>query len=201
MFNTSSLDLTTLSNDELKALIERAQALIAERNAASGRRMVKFDNIRVRTDGNSISVETPYHPEFIKQARGLNGKFSGGVWTFDVRDAERVHQTVANVYGAVGGVPVEVVDVEMELTSSNASGQQVFALGRQIASRSMRDSRVKLGDGVTVATGSFTSSGGSRNNPAIMGYRGEPVTVLVRDVPVTLAQAAVESDNKVYRIV
>lgn len=194
------------SNEELRDLIALAQSILAQRAAVDDtRRMVQFDGIRVcrNTTGDKIMALTPYHPDLVEEARALNGKWHAGdsAWLFDERDEARVYQMVCKVFGTDGKEPVEVCDVEMVLVGSQTADNSRFALGRQIVSRPSRDSRVKLGDGVTVVAGQFSSSGGSRNNPAIMSRREEPVTVLVRDVPVSLAQAAVALDPETYRIV
>jgi hypothetical protein len=207
---TSNLDLTIFSNDELRQLIEQAQAVLAEREASEAtpqpeRRMVKVEGIKVCLDktGKFAMAITPYHPDLVKEFRALNGKWQAGnaSWVFDARDIERVREMVTETFGTDGKEPVEVVDVAMVLVGSATNDKSRFALGREIVARVARDSRVKLGDGVTVISGSFTGSGGSRNNPAIMRYGEEPVTVLVRDVPMVLAQEAVESDSEIYRIV
>lgn len=212
MFENTTVDqlseiLRTRSNDELHAFIAVAQAIIAERKATeqTERRMVKIENIRVcrNTTGDKIMAITPYHPDLVKECRALNGKWQAGnsAWVFDVRDEDRVREMVAEVFGTDGKETVEVCDVEMTLFGGKTNDKSRFALGREIVARAARDSRVKLGDGVTIVSGSFTNSGGSRNNPAIMRYGEEPVVVLVRDVPVSLATAAVESDPETYCIV
>jgi hypothetical protein len=200
---TNVLDLTSFGSDELRQMIEQAQAILTEREAqAQGRRTVKIENIWVKPgrEGKFALVFSPYHPALVKSAQGLNGKWqsSNSLWRFDIRDEERVREIVRTVFGTDGSTPVEVCDVEMIITGNNGSGAQLFALGREIASRSERDARVKLGYGVTVVSGKFPGSAGSSKYPRLVG--SAPVVVLVRDVPAVLADVAAATEPDVYRI-
>lgn len=202
--STSNIGFANLNNDELRQLIEQAQAVLAEREAeAAGRRMVKFENIRVAhgTSGQTVLVFSPYHPDLVRDSRSLNGKWQSGnsSWKFDIRDEERVRGIVREVYGTDGSTEVEVVDVQMVIDDNNGGGKQLFALGREIASRPGRDARVRLGDRVTIVSGEFPPSAGSSKYPSLI--RNEPVTVLVRDVPAVLADVAAATDPDVYQIV
>lgn len=165
--------------------------------------MVKFDSIRVchSQSGQYALVFSPYHPDLVRESRSLNGKWQPGnqSWRFDIRDEESVRQIIREVYGTDGSAEVEVCDVQMVIDSNNGSDKQLFALGREIASRSGRDARVRLGDGVTILDGNFPPSAGSSKYPSLI--RNEPVTVLVRDVPAILADVAAATDPDVYQIV
>lgn len=196
------------SNEDLKDVIEFTQALLEQRKttpSSEDQRKVKFDNIRVVKDktGKFVMVVAPYHPDLVRECRALNGKWQPGntSWVFDGRDEDRVRQMVTDIFGTDGKEPVEVCDVEMTLIGSQTNDKNRFALGREIVARPARDSRVKLGDNVTIISGSFKPSCGSRNHPAVMRYGEEPVVILVRDVPKVLAQKAVTDDPDTYRIV
>lgn len=140
--------------------------------------------MKVTTVNGKTVVDSPYHPGFVGEAHRLNGKWDGnkGTWAFDARDEERVRAAMVKVYGTDGSGPVPVVDVRVTVTRS--SQNPYFAYGRLIASRYGRDDRVKLGEGVVIDEGGFSRSAGSRNHPSLTD--GNPVVLLVRDVPVTL---------------
>jgi len=198
--STGSFDLATLGNEQLQALIEQAQAILTHRqNVQVAGRTAEFSDIRIVARGNSIDVISPYHPDFVKLARQLNGKFGAGPWTFDARDEARIRDLLRSIYGTDGSGPIEVADVQAIITGTNGGDNVLFALGREIASRRERDARVRLGNGVTIVDGGFPGSCGSTKYPRLVS--SGPVIVLVRDVPLALAQAAVESDNGVYSIV
>lgn len=127
-----------------------------------------------------IAVYSPYHPTFIQKARKLNGKWKSPHWIFDARDEQRVRDVCIAVYGT-DGAPVETTTVQMRV--DNVRDDQLYAYGRCVLSRPARDSRVKLGDGVIILEGHFSSSCGSRNNPQI---GGDNVLLEIRDVPLIL---------------
>jgi hypothetical protein len=195
---TPAIDLTTLTTPELQQLVEQAQALIAQRAEQAGRKTRRFSEIRITHRNGSVDVDSPYHPDFVKAARRLNGKFGGGVWTFDGRDTERICEALIEVYGTDGSMPVEVVDIEVVITGNNGGDTSLFALGRQIAQRRGRDTRVQLGDGVVIVEGGFPASAGSAKYPRLVS--NGPVKVLVRDVPRILAEKAASEDPDTYRI-
>lgn len=139
--------------------------------------------IKIRNDGGKVSVHSPYHPDFVTAARKLNGKWNSPYWNFDSRDEQRVREACFKVYGTDGG-EVETVDIRMQVTRS--SDNPLFAYGRMIVERRGRDTRVNLGDGVVILDGDFPRSCGSTKYPSLTN--GEPVTVEVRDVPVSLVE-------------
>jgi len=156
-------------------------------------------NVKITTNGNKITLSSPYHPNLPKRAKDLGGKWNGDArtWQFDVRDGERVRQMCREIYGT-DGTPTQTATIRMRLEGSQP--QTIWQFGREIATRAGRDERVRLGDGVVLIEGEFAISGGSRQYPAIDNLR-RPVVLEVRDVPLEMARTAVEKDPDAYSIV
>lgn len=149
---------------------------------------IKTDYFRLKFENGIIQLFTEYNPDVVTAARKLNGKWLGyeKAWQFDERDTERVKEFLLDIFGTDGVSPVDLVDVKVfydKLPSKafqSNYGHSVFALGRQLAHRKYRDSKVQLGNNVTILDGYFNSSGGSVKNPRL---EGGGVVFLVRDVP------------------
>ncbi|KKK90721.1 hypothetical protein LCGC14_2720140, partial [marine sediment metagenome] len=73
----------------------------------------------------------------------------------------------------------------------------IFIAGRQVARATSRDSATVLGDGVIVLAGEI-HSGGSRKNWATVAESG--TVIEIRDVPESLARAAVADSDKYLEI-
>ena len=153
-----------------------------------------------KTKDDRIYAVTPYHPDFVKGAKQLNGRFGTlstptqkliKAWFFDPRDEERVRGICVQVYGT-DGTPTATttlrVDVSACCESVGVNGSLIVA-GRQVAFRPSRDSAIKLGDGVLLVSGGFPDSGGSAKYPELNPHKG--TIALVRDVPVVAAMSAV----------
>lgn len=144
-----------------------------------------------------IILTTDYNPEVVTEARKLNGAWDAysKTWNFDIRDLDRVKAFLLKIFGTDGETEAETVDVKVFLDKMPSKayvhtyGQSVFALGRQLAIRKFRDSKVNLGDNVTILEGGFPSYGGSQKNPRL--NHEDDTILLVRDVP----RKVVESDE------
>jgi len=138
------------------------------------------------TGEKRLHVFSDYNPDFVKEARKLNGRFLGGskAWSFDYRDKDRVLQVLRDIYGDDGTTKAPAVDVFVYLDKIGY-GQSLFMFGRQLLHTWGRDSRVNYGTGVTVTEGGV-SSGGSRKNPMLRAETG--TVLLVRDVPENLLE-------------
>lgn len=145
------------------------------------------------TDFGTISVHTPFNPDFVKGAKRLGGKWSGDTkaWLFDARDRGRVENLLATCYGYSAAASGEVATVRIVLNEDNAGGKEVYFAGRSICSRRYRDTPVKTADNVVIIDGEFPASAGSMRNPAVISG-GRTVTIEVRDVPVEALAAEKE---------
>jgi len=139
------------------------------------------------TTNNKLAVSSPFHPDFVEGARGLNGKWNGGQtqWEFDPRDEARVRKLMVKVYGTDGSDNPELADVTVVLDAHTKN--PFFAYGREVAVRKGRDSRVTLGYGVIVIDGKFPASCGSAKYPGLIS--NGTVTLEVRDVPACLVKS------------
>lgn len=134
-----------------------------------------------------ISVSAPYSADFVHQARRAGGRWNrdAKAWIFDARDRAAVEAALTDCYGwAPAGAPTG--DFHVTLTSSNASDKEVRLMGRTIARRWRRDSTVVIGEGVAVINGDFPGRAGSLSRPAILDMGDAPVTLVVRDLPVSV---------------
>lgn len=158
-------------------------------------------DIQIVRDGESVAVYTPYCRAFIDRARELGGRWdpSARAWRFDHRDETRVRGLVAEIFGDPDEPRVTVRINESGLIPA-ARVDSYFALGRCLFTRPSRDHAVTLGDGVVIVAGGFPARGGSSRYPEI-GYADDGTIVEVRDVPLSIARAAVERDPSAYSIV
>lgn len=160
--------------------------------------------VRIEEIGQKIRVHSPYHPQFPSAARALGGRWDaeGKTWVFDIRDIDRVRETLRGIYGTDGSAEGATVTLHVNVNVlqrlamfDSALNQQLrsgslFIAGREIARRPHRDAPVRLGEGVTIISGGFPATGGSVKHPEL-GPR-EGTVVEVRDVPVSAASAAVD---------
>ena len=153
-------------------------------------------NVYIKDD--KMYVVSDYSTEFVKEARRLNGKWSGGAWAFDAQDEEMVRDVLLRVYGEDGKTAVETVNVEVTIDDI-AGYDSIELFGRVLAKRFSRDSNVKLHDSVIVKEGGFPSSGGSVKNPALK--HSENTVLLVKNVPVVLAEEGVKNYPNSIKIV
>lgn len=165
---------------------------------------ITLTTVKARSGGELLKLVSPYHPDLVPEARRLNGRWDGDrkAWYFDPRDAEALRAVVARVYGIDPLAPPatdELVNVRVRLSGSAYYGASVFLLGRELASRPSRDSRVRLGQGVVVLEGEFPESGGSVKHPDLWSRHGSSGDVLleVRDVPRAVAEQALAGDPSV----
>ena len=143
-----------------------------------------MSDVSIAEEKGMLVVRVPYYPKFPPHARMLGGRWLAGqrVWTFDTRDRDRVIGLLSEIFGYGD---TEFVDVEFPIDSAAQSGvSSIWRFGRELVCRSNRDSQPVLGRGVTLLSGGFERSGGSRNNIRIAAVEG--TVLLVRDVPKSL---------------
>ena len=126
-----------------------------------------------------------------ERIKKLGGRWDAGskAWVFDPRDEVRVRELCAKIYGTDGSAPVELLTIrapaEVCDTKGGGAGLEAWLAGRQVARAFGRDSGAKLGEGVVLVSGGF-SSGGSVKNCKVTWKAG---TVFeIRDVPRALAE-------------
>lgn len=134
-----------------------------------------------------LSVTAPYDKRFVSAARRAGGRWNrdSRAWVFDTRSRAAVEAALARCYGwAPQGA--QTGDFRITLTSSNAGGREVRILGRRVARRWRRDDDVALGEGVAVIDGDFPGRAGSLSRPAVLDPGDGDVTLVVRDLPLSV---------------
>ena len=157
--------------------------------------------MRIWNNGKKICVVSPYNALFIDGARKLGGKYNTHIpengWTFDPRDEERVRDLCMDVYGS-DGEHEDLCTLRVEfIAEDNSHTSPLTVHGRKIASAFGRDSGAKLGDGVILISGHFSSSGSMKN----WYTTARPGTiVLVRDFPRKRALTLPSDATRVYSV-
>jgi hypothetical protein len=152
-----------------------------------------MSKLSITKTASEVHVQSPYNALFVKGARLLSGKFSGGVWTFDVRDEDRVRSLCGDVYGS-DGVISNTCTVRLEMPrGASATREAIDFYGFTLARAFGRDSGAKISEGIVVLEGGFYSSG-SVKNWATMAKDG--TVVLLREFPRHRAQRIVSGEEK-----
>lgn len=149
------------------------------------------------TDGSvKLKLVSPFVPGFSDKARALGGTWNPTrkAWYFDTRDAARVRALCLETFGvdplADPNEAPELVTVRFDFGPTNYNVRRSSALwlfGREIAQRPGRDNKVRLGNGVVILSGGFSSHGGSAKYPALDA--DETIVLEIRDVPAALVAA------------
>lgn len=140
--------------------------------------------VDITTTGNTITVTSPYHPDFSPAARNLGGRWNPATktWSFDTRDETAVRELCTDLFGTDGSTPAATVTVRLCLDRwMRLRTDSIYFAGRRVAHRASRDSRVQLGDGVILVQGGFPASGGSVKNVDLCPQ--ESTVLEIRDVP------------------
>lgn len=137
--------------------------------------------VEIEEVDGKLKVSSPYSPDLPKLARNLGGKWSGAAWVFDSRLKEDVAKVYRSVYGEWPGDEQDYVTVRATaLIDTYEDKGGIFLFGRCLARAYGRDSGARLGEGVILREGRFTS-GGSMKNWITKVLAGTVVEVM--DVP------------------
>lgn len=157
--------------------------------------------VSIKQIGNRLAVIAPYHPDFGSQAKSLGGRWDplDKKWMFDLRDEDRVSAMCKAVYGTDGKTPVgNLVTLRCICKEGHMQSKMgIYIAGRCVAYATGRDSGARLGEGVVLLAGKF-SSGGSDRNWTTWATAG--TIVEIRDVPVLEAATAIEEGNYYWSI-
>lgn len=115
---------------------------------------------KIEVADGRIMIRGPFSEENNVVWRSLAGKFSGGAWVLPDTDTARAK--IAELFGEKSD------DVTVVLPGSKVGGAQIVQIGGYVlASRRGRDCSVQLADGCSLASGQFSSGGGSMKNPRV----------------------------------
>jgi hypothetical protein len=146
--------------------------------------------VKVSRTSTQVFVESPYNSLFVAKAKKIGGKFSGGVWEFDIRDSDRAVALCKDVYGS-DGVTSDTCTIRVHFTGTYMSGTAPIEIGGfSLAKAFGRDSGAKLFPGIVVLEGGF-DSGGSVKNWSTVAPEG--TIALLRDFPRHRAEEYAES--------
>lgn len=120
--------------------------------------------ISISIDNDSITVVSPYSASNNVAFRELGGKFVDGAWRLPDNDSSRAR--LAELFGAKSD------EVDALVSADNLRGGVHQIGGYVLAERRERDWGVRLATGVSLASGGFPSSGGSRANPSVSAHSG-----------------------------
>ncbi len=143
--------------------------------------------VRIEKSSTKIFVESPYNSKFVAKARDLGGKWEAPRWVFDIRDEECVRALCLEIYGENGRFCEKVTLRAVFAPGVGKLGDSIYLGGRVIATAFGRDSGAKIGAGVVVLNGGF-SSGGSVKNWKTVTHSENGAIVLVRNVPIAIAE-------------
>ena len=143
--------------------------------------------------GDAVHVVSPYHPGFIDAAKkNLGGRWSDGVWQFDVRNEQAVRALVKHYFGYVDGCTLVSLRCDFGPDGDARRRGPIYRAGRVVACASGRDSGARLGQGVILERGIVTSSGSIQNWTTLV----IPNTVVViHDVPLPIAKKYADPDG------
>lgn len=153
--------------------------------------------VQIKSDGQNISVYSPYNPDFPRAAKQLGGKWdpAARAWTFDARDEQRVRDLCVEIYGTDGNTPTgDLITIRVTVKPDSrwyADKGGLFFAGRCVAYARGRDSGARLGDGVVVLEGGFKSGGSMKNWTTKCSDDG--AVFEIRDVPRAKAIEAKEA--------
>jgi len=129
---------------------------------------------------DSITVSSPYNPAFINGAKNLGGRWDpeDEVWVFTPPTKARAVDLVRATYG-LGPKTVRATVDAYEQWRNDLIGDNscLFFGGRTVLRRPTRDSRIILAEGVSIASGEFSKSGGSVRHPSLELGRGVMIEV------------------------
>jgi hypothetical protein len=143
-----------------------------------------MNEIKITVQGDKITTQTPYNPDFPARAKKLGGKWQASTksWMFDARDEGRVRELVSDIYGTDGDNTGELVDVRVTIKEDWSEWRQgLFLYGKNVARAYGRDSGATIGDGVSIESGQGFTSSGSMKNWRTKALEG--TVFILRDVP------------------
>ena len=146
-----------------------------------------MSEVQLVESNGKFYLKAPYNEDLPYEAKKLGGRWDPDrkAWRFDPRDRDRVSALAKSIYGTDGTDSPELVTVRLSL-SAYADDRTATIAGRIVVNRPGRDDELRLGDGVTIVSGSYHGGSGSVRYPVI---GKNDIVIEVRDVPRPLAEA------------
>lgn len=149
--------------------------------------------MKINLSDKTFSVDTPYNAMFVQEAKNLGGKWVDSQWQFDIRELQRVKDAMFCIYGA-DTEREDLCTMRVEwMEDTHAAQSAIMRHGRTIAKATGRDSGARLGEGILLLKGGFTSEGSVKNwtTKANAG-----TVVLIRDFPRQAMEAYLQADKE-----
>jgi hypothetical protein len=115
----------------------------------------------INVNDGKIIITGPYSEDNNKVWKELGGKFAGGNWVLPDNDTARAR--IVELFGAKS----DEVDALVPYDKIPTKGSICQIGGYVLAQRRGRDYRVQMPNDVSLAAGTFRSSGGSVKNPSV----------------------------------
>lgn len=155
--------------------------------------------MKITVENNMAKVFTPYNKTFVDQIKNIGGRRWNAeekCWMVPETEIEQVRQYMLDVFGETD-LPNECKKVTV-LVTFNAEAykycESVCLFGKTIARAFGRDSGARVGDDVTLISGSISSGGSARNWCSCVN---EGSTFKLRNVPENLLNQKTEYDISV----
>lgn len=159
--------------------------------------------VNLKDGSKAIKLESPYHPDLPPRLRQLGGhgwSDAAKAWYLPADVESEVRAICLNIYGIdpLAEINADVVNVKMDV-SGHSFGEHLWEFGRQLLRRPARDIAVRPGEGVSILSGGFARSGGSRNNPRI-GNADDNTVLLIRGVPRHMVERYTDSPIEIIEL-
>lgn len=153
---------------------------------------ITLKTVNLKDGSTAIKLESPYHPDLPPRLRNLGGhgwSDAAKAWYLPADVESEIRAICLDIYGIdpLAEQSADLVTVKMDV-SGHSFGENLWEFGRQLLRRPSRDGAVRSGEGVSIISGGFARSGGSRNNPRIGGADDNTILV-IRNVPRHMALA------------
>ena len=147
---------------------------------------IQMKTAQLKNGSRVINLETPFHPDLPARLRALNGKWNADqrVWQMPADLEAEVRQVCLDFFDIdpLAEVPTDLITVRVNVSFLSLRQETLYLFGRAVLRRPGRDNGVMPGEGVSIVSGGFARSGGSRAYPEI-GSPDDGTTLLIRDVP------------------
>lgn len=164
---------------------------------------IAMKTVNLKDGSKAIKLESPYHPDLPARLRQLGGhgwSDAAKAWYLPADVESEVRAICLEIYGIdpMASSNADVINVKMDV-SDRSFDEHFWEFGRQLLRRPARDIAVRPGEGVSILSGGFARSGGSRNNPRI-GYADDNTILLIRGVPRHMVEQYTDSPIEIIEL-
>lgn len=152
--------------------------------------------VKVEDKGDTIVVDTPFDPEFVREARRLGGKWNGSAWVFPKVMKGYVKEALDRIYGETGEGPVEVVDVRIKIDPFLDENKSLWMFNKEVF-RVNSARTVSKGKGIAVVSGDVPER---ISTNTISGLKDKGIEVVIPNVPKALADKYAQQNPDAIKI-